>query len=375
MQFIDLKAQYQLIQDDLQQRMARVFEHGQYVMGPEVYALEEQLANYIGVKHGITVASGTDALLIAVMALGIGPGDEVITTPFSFIATAEVLLMVGAKPVFVDIDPRTYNIDARAIERAITPRTKAIMPVDLYGQCADYDLIQAIASKHNLAIIEDAAQSFGAEYKGRKAGTFGTISCTSFFPSKPLGCYGEGGACFTDNDELAAICRQIRNHGQDRRYHHVRLGFNGRMATLQAVVLQSQMQLFSHELALRQEVARAYDELLRGWVTTARVEPHNYSAYAQYTIEVENRDHVIQALEAEKIPYAIHYPVAIHQQPVMQDYGLECTSFPYAEYAAQHVLSLPFHPYLNPEEIKRVAEAIIQAVGDSGHFKARAAAC
>jgi UDP-2-acetamido-2-deoxy-ribo-hexuluronate aminotransferase len=358
MQFIDLKAQYQTIQSDLQARMNRVFEHGQFILGPEVQELEEQLAAFVGAKHCLTVSNGTEALLIALMALGIGPGDEVITTPFSFIAPVEMIILLGAKPVFVDINPLTYNIDATLIEKAITPKTKAILPINLYGQCADFDQIQAIATRHKLAIIEDGAQSFGASYKGRNSGLLGTISCTSFFPAKPLGCYGEGGACFTQDDELATIIRQIRHHGQDKRYHHIRLGLNGRLPTLQAAILLSKMTVFQEELERRQWVAENYNKQLQNIVSVPHIESYNKSSFAQYTVRLSQRDQVIAGLSAKNIPTAVHYPVAIHQQPVMIDLGYSATGMPHAEQAALEVLSLPFHPYMSLQDIEKVTHAL-----------------
>jgi UDP-2-acetamido-2-deoxy-ribo-hexuluronate aminotransferase len=271
--FIDLKTQQERIKEELDKRMAAVFAHGQYIMGPEVFELEEKLAAHCGAKHCISVANGTDALLVAMMALGITAGDEVITTPFTFVATAEMIALLGAKPVFVDIDPRTYNIDPNLIEAEITPRTKAIIPVSLYGQCADMDAINAIAARHGLPVIEDAAQSFGATYKGRKSCNLSTIACTSFFPSKPLGCYGDGGACFTSDDNFAHLMRIIRTHGQEKRYHHALIGINGRLDTLQAAVLLAKLGIFDEELRLRQAVATRYTNLLKGHLGTPYVEP------------------------------------------------------------------------------------------------------
>jgi UDP-2-acetamido-2-deoxy-ribo-hexuluronate aminotransferase len=357
MQFIDLKEQHKQIEADLQKRLNRVFEHGQYVLGPEVYELEERLAEQVG-AHCISVSNGTEALLMALMALDIGPGDEVITTPFSFFATAEMILLLGATPVFVDINPRTYNIDASLIEAAITAKTKAILPVNLYGQCADFDAIDAIAKKYNLHTIEDSAQSFGATYKGRASGSLSTISCTSFFPSKPLGCYGEGGACFTKDEELANILRQIRVHGQDKRYHHVRLGLNGRLATLQAAVLLSKLAVFPAEIDMRQKVAARYAELLNGIVTLPYVESHNQSAYAQYTVRVQNREQLAELLAQQKIPTAVHYPVAIHKQPVMAKFDFKHADLFQSEKAANEVLSLPFHPYLKESELHEITQAL-----------------
>lgn len=361
MQFIDLKAQYSRIQKEIDHRMRNVFEHGQFIMGPEVKELELRLANYVGVKHCITLSSGTDALMVALMALDIGEGDEVITSPFSFIATASMIKILGATPVFVDIDPRTHNIDPALIEQAITPRTRAILPVNLYGQCADYDLINAIADKHGLHVVEDAAQSFGATYKKNKSCALSTIGCTSFFPSKPLGCYGDGGACFTNDDALATKMAQIRNHGQDRRYHHIRLGINGRLDTLQAAVLLVKLDVFDDELTLRSAFAKRYDAMLSTYVTTPHIAPDCTSVYAQYTIRVENRDWVVEKLAAKKIPTAVHYPLPINRQPLFADIAGN-TLFPHSDVAAKQVLSLPFHPYMQANDMAEIAAVLSKTV-------------
>lgn len=361
MQFIDLKTQYQKIRSQLQQRMEAVFEHGKFILGPEVQELEQKLAQYVGSKHCIGISSGTDALLIAMMALGIGQGDEVITTPFSFIATMTMIKMLGARPVYVDIDPRTYNIDVNQIESAITPRTKAILPVNLYGQCANFDVMNAIASKHQLFVIEDAAQSFGATFKGKRSGNLGTIGCTSFYPAKPLGGYGDAGACFTDDDELAIKIRQISNHGQDRTYHHVILGINGRLDTIQAAILLSKLDIFPDELIARKKIAGWYDQLLSEHVSTPFIEPHNESSYAQYTIQVKHRESIIKSLNDQGIPTAVHYPVPIHEQPVSSNFEHDvCHELPNAENAAKQVLSLPFHPYLTQADVEKIGKAVIQ---------------
>ncbi|MGH8283465.1 MAG: DegT/DnrJ/EryC1/StrS family aminotransferase [Gammaproteobacteria bacterium] len=343
MEFIDLKAQYRRIEKDVNRRINNVLEHGKYILGPEVTELEEKLAAYVGAKHCIAVASGTDALLIAMMAVGVCPGDEVITPSFTYIATAETARVLGARPVCVDIDPRTYNIDPAHIEAAITPRTKAIVPVSLYGQCADMDRINEIAGKHGLPVIEDAAQSFGATYKGRKSCSLSLIGATSFFPSKPLGCYGDGGALFTNDEELATAMHQVSRHGQDQRYHHVRVGVNGRMDTLQAAILLAKLPIFDEEVRLRGEIGARYTQLLRGVVETPHIEPFNTSVYAQYTIAVDHRDRVITGLKDVGIPTAVHYPLPIHQQPAFLDSDIQC---PVSEHAASRVLSLPMHPYL-----------------------------
>ena len=367
-EFIDLKAQQARIKVQLDAAIARVLQHGQYILGPEVVELEEKLAAYTGAKHCITVANGTDALQIAQMALSIGPGDEVITPGFTYIATAETVALLGAKPVYVDIDPRTYNLNPALLQAAITPRTKAIIPVSLYGQCADFDAINAIAAQHGIPVIEDAAQSFGATYKGRKSCSLSTIACTSFFPSKPLGCYGDGGAIFTNDDTLATALRQIARHGQDRRYHHVRVGVNSRLDTLQAAILLTKLSIFDEEMALRQQVAERYAALLpppprEGGgggegenITTRYIEPHNTSAWAQYTIRVNNRDAVQEKLKAAGIPTAVHYPIPLNRQPAVAD---PAAQLPVGDALAQRVLSLPTHPYLDKDSIARIVQVIL----------------
>lgn len=357
MDFIDLKSQYQRLKADIDAGIQRVLEHGQYILGPEVAELEEKLCAYTGAKHCITVANGTDALQIAQMALGIGPGDEVITPGFTYIATAETVALLGAKPVYVDIDPRTYNLDPALLEAAITPRTKAIIPVSLYGQCADFDAINAIAAQHGIPVIEDAAQSFGATYKGRKSCNLTTIACASFFPSKPLGCYGDGGAIFTNDDELATVMRQIARHGQDRRYHHVRVGVNSRLDTLQAAILLPKLAVLDEELALRQQVAERYNALLShaGIPTTPHIEPHNTSAWAQYTVQVSQRSQVQTQLQAAGIPTAVHYPIPLNQQPAVADPHAQ---LPVGDAVAQKVMSLPMHPHLDEASIERIVQAV-----------------
>ena len=357
-EFVDLKAQQKKILPELERRMKVVLQHGRYIMGPEIQELEEKLAAYVGVKHCIAVASGTDALLIALMALGIGAGDEVITTPFTFISTGETIVLLGAKPVFVDIDRRTYNLDASLLEAAITSKTRAILPVSLYGQCADMDAINAIATRHGIPMLEDACQSFGATCHGRKSCALSTIGCTSFFPSKPLGCYGDGGACFTDRDELAAKMRQIRVHGQNRRYHHTVLGVNGRMDTLQAAVLLAKFDVFAEEVGARGRIGARYSELLRDAVLTPYIEPHNTSVYAQYTVQVDQRDAVQEKLREGGILTAVHYPIPLHLQPVFAGLNLPEGRFPVAESAARRVLSLPMHPYLTEDDLMRITSVL-----------------
>lgn len=359
MEFINLKAQYQALKEDINARIQNVLEHGKYIMGPEVGELEERLAEYVGVKHCISASNGTDTLMIAMMALGIEPGDEVITTPFTFVATGEMIALLGAVPVFVDIDPRTYNIDPETIESAITKRTKAVMPVSLYGQCADMGRINEIADKHGLAVIEDAAQSFGAIYKERKSCGLSTIGSTSFFPSKPLGCYGDGGALFTNDDALATAMREIRVHGQDRRYHHPRLGINGRLDTLQAAILLAKLPRFQWEVEQRRKIGARYTELLKSncpEVVTPWIEAHNTSVYAQYSISVADRDHVAQALKEKGIPTAIHYPVPLNQQPAYQKLGRGET--PISREAATRIMSLPMSADLAPEDQQAVVDAL-----------------
>jgi UDP-2-acetamido-2-deoxy-ribo-hexuluronate aminotransferase len=355
MEFIDLKAQYLRIAKDVERRIQKVLEHGQYILGPEVDELEEKLADYVGVKHCIAVASGTDALLIAMMAVGVGPGDEIITPAFTYIATAETACVLGARPVYVDIDPRTYNIDPSLIEAAITSKTRALVPVSLYGQCADMDAINAIAKRHGLAVIEDAAQSFGATYKGRKSCKLSLIGATSFFPSKPLGCYGDGGALFTNDGELATIMRQISRHGQDRRYHHVRVGLNGRIDTLQAAVLLAKMQVFEEEVLRRADIGDRYTRLLSDVVDVPQIEPGNTCVYAQYTVALDQRDQLITALKSRGIPTAVHYPSPIHRQPAFMKADAH---FPHSERAAKRVVSLPMHPYLDVGSQDVICEAI-----------------
>ncbi len=359
-EFIDLKAQQRHILPELERRIKNVLQHGQYIMGPEIKELERKLAAYVGAKHCVTVASGTDALLIALMALGVGTGDEVVTSPFTFIATGEAIALLGAKPVFVDIDRRTYTLDPSQLEMAISRKTRAIMPVSLYGQCSDLDAINVIARKYGVPVIEDAAQSFGATCRGRKSCALSEIGCTSFFPSKPLGCYGDGGACFTDIDDLAVRMRHIRVHGQDRRYHHAVLGINGRMDTLQAAVLLAKFDVFPGEVATRSGIGARYTELLRDAVVTPYIEVHNTSVYAQYTVQVDDREDIQKTLLNKGIPTAIHYPIPLHRQPVFAGLNLSEGSFPVAEAAAKRVLSLPMHPYLEDGELCRITSEIMK---------------
>lgn len=352
--FIDLKSQYARLKEQIGIGIQRVLEHGQYILGPEVAELEEKLATYTGAKYCITCANGTDALQIAQMALGIGTGDEVITPGFTYIATAETVALLGAKPVYVDIDPKTYNLDVTKLETAITPKTKAIIPVSLYGQCADFDAINAIAKKYNIPVIEDAAQSFGATYKGRKSCNLSTIACTSFFPSKPLGCYGDGGAIFTNDEELATVIRQIARHGQDRRYHHIRVGVNSRLDTLQAAILLPKLAILDEEIHARQLVAENYTELLNniGILTTPFIEGHNQSAWAQYTIQVDNRTELQDRLKQQGIPTAVHYPIPLNKQPAVKN---SSAVLPVGDRIAERVMSLPMSPYISLADINQIA--------------------
>lgn len=356
--FIDLKSQYRALQPQIQARIDRVLEHGQYIMGPEVRELEERLAAYTGARHCITVASGTEALLISLMALGIEPGDEIITTPFTFVATAEVIVRLGARPVFVDIEADTCNINAGLVEAAITAKTRAIMPVSLYGQPADMDTLNAIADKRGLPVIEDAAQSFGAEYKNRKSGNLSAIGCASFFPSKPLGCYGDGGAIFTSDDALAGACREIRVHGQRKRYMHSRIGVGGRMDTMQCAVVLAKLERFDWEVERRGQIGAAYNRLLdRVGVARVQQRPDRASVFAQYSIFAPDRDTLQKGLHAAGIPTAVHYPLPLNEQPAYKALCCpECT--PIARAVAKKVISLPMSAFLDSGHQARIVNHI-----------------
>lgn len=363
--FIDLKTQYRELQPQIQERINAVLEHGQYIMGPEVRELEERLQEYTGADHCVTVASGTEALLISLMALNVGPGDEVITTPFTFVATVEMIVLLGAKPVFVDIEPDTCNIDAALIEDKITDRTKAIMPVSLYGQPADMDEINAVAARHgDIPVIEDAAQSFGATYQGKRSCNLSTIGCTSFFPSKPLGCYGDGGAIFTSDDEIAKACREIRVHGQAERYVHSRVGVGGRMDTVQCAVVLAKLQRFPWEVDRRVALGVRYNELFdKAGIHRIRQREDRTSVFGQYTILVNDRTAVRHYMAEAGIPTAVHYPAPIVDQPAYS--GLCCREcIPHAIDRARTVLSVPMHSDLTSDDqaavvsrIKRIASA------------------
>jgi UDP-2-acetamido-2-deoxy-ribo-hexuluronate aminotransferase len=363
MQFIDLKTQQARIRSDIEARLKALLDHGQYILGPEVAEMEQQLAGYVDVAHCVSAASGTDALLLALMALDIGPGDEVITTPFSFIATAEVIGLVGATPVFVDIEPDTFNIDAERIAAAISERTRAIIPVSLFGLCADMDRINAVAAEHGVSVIEDAAQSFGATYRGRRSCGLSTIACTSFFPAKPLGCYGDGGAVFTTDADIASRLRELRNHGQDRQYHHPRLGINGRMDGMQAAVILAKLAIFDDEVEARARVGARYSELLADTpCTTPCIPEGRRSVYAQYTLQVENRDRVRQVLQDAGIPSAVYYPVTLDRQPALQDISRVSGTLEVTHALAEKVVSLPMHPYLEEDTQDVIVQAIRNAL-------------
>jgi len=369
MDFIDLKTQQQAIMPSLQERIQRVLDHGQYIMGPEIHELEARLASYVGVKHAVSCSSGTDALLMPLMAYGVGPGDAIFTTPFTFIATAEVVELLGATTVFVDIDARTFNIAPHLLAAAIAdlgknPRTaslrpRGVIPVDLFGQPADYDRINAIAAQHGLFVLEDAAQSFGGTYKGKRAGALAEVAATSFFPAKPLGGYGDGGAVFTDNDHLAEILRSIRVHGQGTdRYDNVRLGINGRLDTLQAAILLAKLEVFPREVAARQEVARRYSQALESLVEVPYVAPDCTSVWAQYSVLSDARALLLERLKQAGIPAAIYYPKPIHLQAAFAHLGYQPGDFPVSERAAARIFSLPMHPYLTQDDQDRIVAAL-----------------
>lgn len=360
MQFIDLKSRHQLLGDKIHARIQKVMEHGQFILGPEVREVEEKLAQYTGSKHCVTVSSGTDSLLISLMALDIGAGDEVITVPYTWISSAEVIALLGAKPVFVDIRSDTWNMDENQLEAAITDKTKAIMPVSIYGQCADMDVINAIGHKYNMPVIEDAAQSFGATYKGKKSCSLSTVGSTSFFPSKPLGCYGDGGALFTNDDELAEKFRWIRVHGQERKHHHPILGINGRMDTIQAAILLEILKVFPLEVEKRENLGQNYSKGLSDLegLRTPSIGANNTSVYAQYTILSDHREHIQQLLKAKDIPSVSYYSVPLHLQPVFENLGHQSGDFPVAEKVANQCLSLPMSPYLSTQDQCQVLDTI-----------------
>lgn len=361
--FIDLKSQYQALKTDIDARIHKVLDHGAYVNGPEVVELETTLAKFVGTKHCLTIANGTDALWVPLMALGIGAGDEVITTAFSFIATAEVIVLAGATPIYVDIDPKTFNIDASKIEAAITPRTKAIMPVSLYGQMADMDKINAIAKKHNLHVIEDAAQSFGAKYNDSRSCSMTTVSGTSFFPAKPLGCYGDGGAVFTNDDNLYKIIKEIREHGSETRYYHTRLGLNARLDTIQCAILLSKMERYEWELAQRQKIADRYNDAFSSikaeGFQTPFVSANCKSVWAQYTLLINDRDSFQKKMTTAGVPTSIHYPRIMPDQPWYKEHTAHPNQeLPVARWAAEHVISIPMFPDMTEETQSQIISAV-----------------
>ena len=361
MQFIDIKAIHRQSAAQIADALAKVFEHGRYINGPEVYQLEATLGEFLGGSHCVAVASGTMALEVALRALGIGPGDEVITTPFTWISTAETIALVGATPVFADIEADTYNINPQDVDKVITAKTKAIIVVNLFGQMADYPALEAIAAEHNLKIIEDAAQSFGAEQNGRKSGTIGTVSCTSFFPAKPLGGYGDGGAVFTTDVQLAEDIRAVTNHGGKERESHHLLGTNARCDSLQAAIIHAKFANFrDQEIEFRQKVGARYSEALKDTVGVPVIHPGNTHIYAQYTIRPKNRDTLGEALKTANIPSAVYYRKCLHQQGVFANLACAKKTFPNAEKATQEVISLPFHPYLSESDQNRIIETVIK---------------
>jgi len=382
MQFIDLQAQQKRIHDRILNNIQKVLKHGQYIMGPEIEELEAALGGYVGTKHAVSCSSGTDALLMALMAYGVGRGDAVFTTPFTFVATAEVISLLGATPVFVDIERDTFNIDPDALEKAVTalekkdpsiyplPKgyeeitPKGIIPVDLFGQPADYERINTLASNKGLFVIEDAAQSFGAEYKGRKACSLAHVGATSFFPAKPLGCYGDGGMVFTDDDGLYEGLTSIRVHGKGSdKYDNIRIGINGRCDTLQAAILLAKFEIFPEEIGLRQEVAKRYNDFLaHESIRTPSVKEGSLSAWAQYSLVSEKKDSILSALKKAGIPTAVYYPKPLHLQGAYRYLGHTPGDFPVSEEIAGKIFSLPMHPYLTEEEQKSIADAILRAV-------------
>ncbi len=361
--FANLQHQYQLYKDDIDANIQAVLNKSNYIMGEEIRQLEEQLQNFTGVKHAITCSNGTDALLLAMMALDIQPGDEIVTTPFTFIATGETIALMKATPVFVDIDEETFNIDPSKIEAAITKKTKAIMPVSLYGQPADMDEINIIAKKYNLKVIIDGAQCFGASYKDQCASQSCDIYTTSFFPAKPLGCYGDGGAVFTNNDDYAEKMSMMRVHGQNKRYHHRYIGMGGRLDTIQAAILLAKLPHYHNEIEGRNRVANTYTKLLNGtMVQTPVVKDDRTSVWAQYTVRVKNRDQIQEKLKELGIPTAVHYPMPLHLQECFQYLGLKQGDYPISEKVAKEVMSLPMNSFLSDEEVSFVTSSIKSAI-------------
>ncbi len=360
--FIDLKAQYKAIKESVDGRIQKVLEHGAFVNGTEISELERALEKYTGAKHALACSNGTDALLVPLMALGIGPGDEVITTAFSFIATAEVIVLAGAKPVYVDIDPKTYNIDVAQIEKVITPKTKAIMPVSLYGQIADMDEINAIAKKHGLHVIEDAAQSFGATYKGTKSCATSNFAGTSFFPAKPLGCYGDGGAIFTNDTAMATAMKEIREHGSEKRYYHTRIGLNARLDTLQCAILLAKLERYAWEVEQRERIGNAFNhafkELAQYGVIAPEIKADRKSVWAQYTVRSVNRDAFQKKLTELGVPTSVHYPMIMPDQPAYKKLAGDTSQLIHARKAAQEVISLPLYPDMAEDIFNQIVEKV-----------------
>ncbi|MEW6267179.1 MAG: DegT/DnrJ/EryC1/StrS family aminotransferase [Thermodesulfobacteriota bacterium] len=372
MAFVDLKRQYQRLEKEMNAALAEVLRHCQFIMGPEIQKLEAELARRAGTKHAVVCASGTDALLLPLLDQGLGPGQAVFTSPFTFIATAEVISLLGATPVFVDIDPRTFNIDPNRLEEAVTKvaragklKPAAVIPVDLFGLPADYDPIMALAQDHGLLVLEDAAQSFGGQYKGRPVGGLGHVGATSFFPAKPLGCYGDGGAVFTNDDEQVTRLRSLRVHGQGRhKYENVRIGVNARLDTVQAAVLLVKLTVFEDEIAARQSVAETYTRGLERQVVTPSVPEGYSSAWAQYSVLTDRRDEVTAALNKKGVPTAVYYPIPLHLQPAFAALGYQRGDFPHSESAADRIFSLPMHPYLREDELDFIVRAVVQVAGE-----------
>lgn len=356
--FVDLQSQYQEYKQEIDTKIHQVLDSSSYIMGQEVKELEENLSGYTGSNHAIACSSGTDALLLALMSIGIQPGDEVITTPFTFIATAEAIAFLGAKPVFVDIEQDSFNINAAQIEQAVTDKTKAIIPVSLFGQPADMDEINEIAEKNGLLVIEDAAQSFGAEYKGRKSCNLSTIACTSFFPAKPLGCYGDGGAVFTSDSDVAKKIRILLNHGQNERYKHKYIGINGRLDALQAAVLNVKLQYFDKEVQKRNEIAKRYDNALEDTVLTPVLKPERSSVYAQYCVKSQKREDILEKLKKNGIPFAVYYPIPLHMQECFEGIGYKPGEFPVSEKVAKEIFALPMSAFLSIEDQDKVMKVM-----------------
>lgn len=362
MKFVDLHAQYAAYQSNINQAITRVLKHGCFIMGSEVEELEKTLSNYTDVAHCVAVASGTASLEIALRALNIGPGDEVITVPFTWISPAEAIELVGAKPVFVDIEPYSFNMDMNRVEEAITTATKAIIPVSLFGQIPDLETANQLAAKHGLAVIEDGAQSFGASRNSRRSCGIADVGSTSFFPAKPLGCYGDGGALFTNNDALSEKMKILRAHGGERRHHHTMIGMNGRLDTIQAAILLAKFPYFSKEVQRRAEIGNRYNQALMDVCVIPKAKKGNTHVYGQYTVRVPNRESLREVLQVHGIPTAVYYPKCLHEQPVFRKLGYRLGDFPESERASREVISLPMHPFLKEEEQDRVIEVLKSAL-------------